>query len=138
MFIKLLPHLKKYSRVSNQSCHIFEHLVIEYLCTSHVHLGISYCLESCMCVLMGFNEITYGYKCYDLTTKKMFTSWDVCFDQHVAGNWTLAYVARDESTIFMGATSSILEGGGSTPLHQHQDPTFLQDQRQHNNGPMHK
>jgi hypothetical protein len=38
----------------------------------------------------------------------------------------------------MGATSSILEGGGSTPLHQHQDPIFLPDQRQHNNGPMHK
>jgi len=87
---------------------------------------------------MGFNEIAYGDKFYNLTIKKVFTSWDVCFDQHVASNWTSTYVACDESTILMGATLSILKGESSTPPRQHQDPTFLLDQMQHNNGPMHR
>ncbi|KAG6414168.1 hypothetical protein SASPL_126886 [Salvia splendens] len=67
---------------------------------------------SVKCILVGYNNMSKGYRLYNLKTRSVITSRDVIFDENASWNWEVNEVRKNGSIIDETKQVSIVEDEG--------------------------
>lgn len=106
----------KFCKLKVQICHISKCLDAPVLCTCHHHNVISLIQEQLSIITWGILKHE-GYKCYDLSLKKMYISRDVRFIEDIS-YFSTTNQREDHFKLFLLISSSFIDQGPCSLQHQ--------------------